>query len=275
MIDLAPNNPYGLTLTTPLVAASGCLGYGSEVARTLGFAGAQASHGLGALITRTTSRQPQRANPLPHIGETPAGLIYEGVEHNPGLRGVLARHGSAWASWNLPVIISLGGQKVHEVAELASSLEGVEGIAGVEIPLNYWGAHTIAEASRLIQAVRAATLLPLLIKLPSQAGDLPALARTAAESGADALCLNSGWVVQVPTETDTPRTTMLCGPAIFPLALSNLIAVRQAVSIPIIAGGGVQSAANVQAMLAAGAQAVALGSVLLGEPWAAQRLLGT
>jgi dihydroorotate dehydrogenase (NAD+) catalytic subunit len=272
MIDLAPNNAYGLNLATPLVVAGGCLGYGSEIARTLGFGAAQANHGFGALITRTTTLQPQRARPLPQVSERPAGIIYHGVEHNPGLRGVLGRHGTAWASWNLPVILSIGGATINEVSEIAGSLEGVEGIGGIEIPLAYCGISTPAETTRLVSAVRAATLLPLLIKLPGQAHELVALAQAAATAGADALCLYSGIPTLEPTLDGSTREGLLCGPAIFPLTLTTLLQVRPAVTLPIIAGGGVRNAADAQALLDGGAQAVALGSVLLNDPWVAGRM---
>ena len=272
MIDLAPNNPYGLSLATPLLAAAGCLGYGSEVARSLGFAAPQPTHGMGALITRTTTLSPRRARPLPALIETPSGLLYCGVEHNPGLQAAVGRHASAWASWNILVIVSLGGASLAELVETVANLEGIEGVAAIEIPLGYCGVSQPAEATRLITAVRAVTLLPLLIKLPGLAADLPGLARAAEAAGADVLALNAGLPATAPGADGSALTGLLCGPAIRPLALAALAQLRPATSLPIIAGGGVSSVADAQALLDSGANAVALGAVLLGDPGVAARI---
>jgi dihydroorotate dehydrogenase (NAD+) catalytic subunit len=272
MIDLAPNNPYGLSLATPLLAAAGCLGYGSEVARSLGFAAPQPGHGLGALITRTTTLSPRRARPLPALVETPGGLLYCGVEHNPGLRAAVGRHAGAWATWSLPVIVSLGAASPVELAEAAGGLEGIEGVAAIEIALGYCGVGQAAEATRFVAAARAATLLPLLVRLPGQPGDLPGLARAAEAAGADALALSGGLPGLARSANGDLISGLLCGPAIRPLALAALALLRPATGLPIIAGGGVSSAADAQALLDGGAAAVAIGSLLLGEPGAAARI---
>lgn len=272
MIDLAPTNPYGLNLATPLIAAAGCLGYGNEVARTLGLAGSQASHGLGAIITRTTTLHPQRTRPLPALLETPAGLLYSGMEHNPGLRFMLNRYAAAWAGWNCPLIVSIGGTSPAELAETAGHLEGVEGIAAIEIPLRLCGAYQPNEASRLITAVRAATLLPLVVKLPYQISDPVDLVAAVIEAGADVLALSDGLPAYAPGPDGVATSGLLCGPAIAPLALATLIEIGATCGIPIIAGGGVSSAADARALIAAGASAVTLGSLLLIDPWAAARI---
>ncbi|MEI7770649.1 MAG: hypothetical protein WCI67_11695, partial [Chloroflexales bacterium] len=185
MIDLAPNNPYALTVATPIIAAAGSLGYGVEVSRHLGLGARPATHGLGALVTRSTSLRPHKARPLPDIIETPAGLLYRGWEHNPGLRAVRERFAPIWATWDLPVVVSLWGDGAAEVAEAAALLEGVEGVMGVELPLLANGALTPDAVGRLVAAVRRATMLPLIVKLPGQAPDILSLARAAVTHGAD------------------------------------------------------------------------------------------
>ncbi len=264
-IDLAPNNPYKLSIATPIIAAAGSLGYGMEVARHMGLGVEQPTHGLGALITRSTSLRQHRARPLPGIVETPAGLLYRGIDHNPGLKVIRERFAPIWATWNLPVIVSLWGQDHAEVAEAAAQLEGVEGVSGIEIPLSNNNATNIDVAARLVLAVRMATALPLLVKLPGQASDIPGLARAVVEQGADAIALIDGIPAVAPLPDGTLVEGRLCGPAVAPVALGLIASVAHEVNVPIIGVGGVRTAADARAMFAAGANVVGIASGLLND----------
>lgn len=264
-IDLAPKNPYALTITSPVIAAAGSLGYGVEVARLLGLGARPGAHGLGALVTRSTSLRSRKARPSPQIAETPAGLIYRGWDHNPGMRVVRERFAPIWATWNLPVVVSLWGESGAEVAEAAAQLEGVEGVMGLELPLAAHHVLTADAVGRLVSIVRRATLLPLIVKLPGLAPDLIAMARVAVEHGADTLALIDGVPAIGPMSDGTLVEGLLCGPAIAPLALSLVAAVCAEVSVPVIGIGGVRSVADARALLAVGATAVGLGSALLAD----------
>jgi dihydroorotate dehydrogenase (NAD+) catalytic subunit len=268
MIDLAPNNPYSLELATPVVAAAGILGYGVEVARQLGLAQRGAAHGLGAIVTRTTTPRARRARPLPALHEAPAGLIYTGLAHNPGLRAVRERFAPAWASWELPVILSVAAESAPELADALADLEMVEGVRGVELALGPMGAATPADVTRLVGAARAATPLPLLARLPGHAPDLVAVAQAAAAAGADALSLIDGLPARIPGGAEG----LLCGPALRPLALRAVAAVCAAVELPVVGGGGVAGPADARALLESGAAAVALGSALVVDLRAAARV---
>ncbi len=215
-IDLAPTNPYTLTIASPVIAAAGSLGYGVEVARHLGLGARPATHGLGALITRSTSLRPRKGRLLPDIVETPAGMLYRGWANNPGLRAVCERYAPIWATWGLPVVVSLWGESAAEVAEAAAQLEGVEGVMGIELPLASNGALVPDAAERLVGAVRRASLLPLIVKLPGHAPDILALARAAVDQGADTLSLIDGLPAATPLPGGTQATGLLCGPAIAP-----------------------------------------------------------
>jgi dihydroorotate dehydrogenase (NAD+) catalytic subunit len=278
MIDLAPQNPYSLTLDTPLVAAAGALGYGVEVARSLGLGQASAEHGLGAIITRTTTLRAQRVRPLPAFVETPAGLVALGLEHNPGLRAVQERYAPIWAAWErLPVIVSVAGAAARDVADLAGELELIEpgAIAGVEVALALCGALDVAAAERLSRAVRKALMLPLLVKLPIDAPDLIDLARAAEAAGADALVVGDGPLAAVMLPDGVVCEGRLSGPAVRPLALRAVAAVCAAVGVPVIGCGGVVAAPDAQALLAVGARAVALDTALLNDQRAAARIGAT
>ncbi|MBC8078460.1 MAG: dihydroorotate dehydrogenase, partial [Chloroflexales bacterium] len=132
-LDLAPTNSDGLRLRSPLIVASGALGYGVEYARTLSF------DGVGALVSRTTSLQPRRSATSPQLIETPAGLLYTGGDSNPGLRYVAQRCAPQWANWGTLAIVSVGGATAEQCADVAAQLEGVVGVAGVEFNLARFG----------------------------------------------------------------------------------------------------------------------------------------
>jgi dihydroorotate dehydrogenase (NAD+) catalytic subunit len=264
MIDLAPANPYALPIATPLIAAAGSLGYGVEAARMLNLGGPIAGHGLGAIITRSTSLNPRRAHPLPEIHETPAGIWYSGGEHNPGLRTVLKRNASAWAAWPVPIIVSLFGTERNECADAATMLEGVEGVRGIELPLARNAAATPESATRLLRQVRQNTLLPLIAKLPPDAPDPVALAHACVAAGADALSLMEGMPAALPGHLS--RDGFLCGPALLPISLRLTKLVCAAVEVPVIAGGGVQDSIGARALLEAGATAVSMATTLLHDP---------
>lgn len=269
MIDLAPNNPYTLELASPVLAAAGSLGYGVEVARQLGLGQRGAAHGLGAIVTRTTTARPRRGHGA--IVETPAGLLYRGAWPNPGVRAVRERFAPAWAAWGLPVILSVAADGADELAELLADLEMVEGVAGVELPLAAHGALTPAAAAPLVRAARAATPLPLVVKLPGHAPHPAELARAAADAGADALALVDGLPGAAPAPAGLAHG-LLCGPALRPLALRAVADVAAAVAAPIIGIGGVSTPADARALLDAGAVAVGLGAALLIDLWAAARV---
>lgn len=274
MVDLAPANPYSLELATPVLAAAGSLGYGVEVARQLGLGQRGAAHGLGAIVTRTTTPHARRAARASLI-ETPAGLLTVGAEQSPGIRAVRERFAPVWAQWDVPVIVSVAAESPEALAAMVATFDMVEGIAGVELPLAPHNALTPAAAGPLVAAVRAATPLPLVVKLPGHAPDLPELARAVVASGADALALIDG----LPGAASGPAGLahgVLLGPALRPLALRAVASVAGAVAAPLIGGGGVGSPADARALLDAGASAVGLDTALLVDlraaAWVAEGL---
>lgn len=269
MIDLAPANPYSLEIATPVIAAAGSLGYGVEVARQLGLGQRGAAHGLGAIVTRTTTARARRGRPA--LVETPSGLIVVGGEQNPGMRAVRERFAPAWAAWEPPVIVSVAAEGADALADLVADLDMVEGVRGVELPLAPHGAFTPGAAAPLVAAARAATPLPLIVRLPGHAPDLPELARAAAASGADALALIDGLPGAAPGPAGLAHGT-LYGPALRPLALRAVAAVAAAVALPVIGMGGVSAAADARALLDAGAVAVGLDTALLVDLRAAAQV---
>jgi dihydroorotate dehydrogenase (NAD+) catalytic subunit len=266
MIDLAPHNPYGLTLRQPVLTAAGCFGYGVEYERLADIAG------IGAIITRSTTLHRRRVSRPPQLIETPAGLLAAGAWPNPGLARVIERYTPIWAGWDTPVLLSMVGATAEDFATFAAALEGVEGIAGLELNL----AEHADTAARVVAATRAASQLPLLAKLPYLEGDrqaLTALARSVADAGADAIvAIGSPRGMAVDPQSGERVEGWLSGPALRPLALALVADLAAAVSMPVIGCGGIASVEDARQFLAAGAVAVQIGAALLADPGAAARI---
>jgi dihydroorotate dehydrogenase (NAD+) catalytic subunit len=266
MIELAPNNPYGLTLKTPMIAAAGCLGYGVEYARLLSLASSE-QHGLGAIITRTTTLRPRRARPGPALIETAAGVLHCGGSQNPGLRIVVERMAPIWENWSLPIIVSVAGESLQEYTEIAEHLANSAGVAAIETPLQGYNSLPLSEAGRIIGALRKSCQLPLIAKVPVSGVELPALIDGLSAAGADAVSLSGGMSgLAVESATGTLRDGQLCGPCLRPLALAAVAQACAANQLPIIGGGGISDLASAQAYLQLGASALSVGSALVRDP---------
>src|SRR5262245_39401066 len=266
MVELAPHNPYGLTLRRPVLAAAGCFGDGVEYARLVDIAG------IGAIVTRSTTLHGRRVARPPRLIETPAGVLAAGAWPDPGLARVIERHAPVWAGWDTPVLLSLIGATPEEYAAFAAALEGVEGIAGLELNL---AAHS-EQAARIVAAARAATQLPLLAKLGHPEGashGLAALARAVVDAGADAVvAIGSPRGMAIDPQSGQPVEGRLSGPALRPLVLALVADVAAAVSAPVIGCGGIATSEDTRQFLAAGAAAVQIGVALLSDPSAAARI---
>lgn len=259
MIDLAPNNPYGLQLRSPVLTAAGCFGYGVEYARLVDIGA------IGAIVTGSTTLQGRRGPPLQLI-ETPAGVLCAGGWRDPGLARVLERFAPVWAGWSTPVILSIAGAGVEEFSAVAGALEGIEGIAGLELNL----AEHAERAARITAAVRAATQLPLLAKLPPAGAGLAELARAVMNAGADVLTLAAPpRGLASGAHNGELQAGVLVGPAIRPLALALVAEAAATLDAPIVACGGIATADDARQFLRAGARAVQVGSALLAHPNAA------
>lgn len=262
MHNLAPNNAYGLELRNPIIVAAGCWGFGSEAARLADLGS------IGAIVTASISLRPRRPAAEPRLVESPAGLLWAGGTANPGAEAVLRRYGDGWATSPCPIIVSLVGSSAEEYAALAEGLEGLEGIAGIEACLP----PDQGQATQALRALRAATSLPLLAKLPPLDGNLLTLATALATAGADALVLSGMRPGLAPLLDGRQARGMLCGPALRPLALLALAELAGQVALPIVAGGGVATTADAQALLALGASAVLVGSAALVDPTVPERI---
>ncbi|HVP04195.1 MAG TPA: dihydroorotate dehydrogenase, partial [Dehalococcoidia bacterium] len=126
-IDLIPGGKRSLSLRNPVMTASGTFGNGLEYARIFDI------NRLGAIVSKAITRKPRRGNVQPRIAETAAGMINSIGLQNIGIDAILADVAPVWATWQVPVIANIAGETVDDYAELASRLDGVPGVAGLEM----------------------------------------------------------------------------------------------------------------------------------------------
>lgn len=263
----------GIRMKNPVMVASGTFGYGPEYADLVDL------NKLGAIVVKGISLEPWNGNRTPRMVEVPGGLINAIGLQNPGVRGFITKYMPFLRRHDIAVIVNIWGKTLEEYAEVAGQFDGVEGVHALEINISCpnvkaggssFGTNLDATA-RVVAAVRARTKLPIIPKLAPNVSDIGAFARTCVDQGADALSLiNSFPAMAIDIETRRPILANvsggLSGPAIHPIAVKLVYEAAKAVSVPIIALGGIMSARDAIEFMVAGASAVAVGTANFTEP---------
>ena len=277
-LDLSVELGRGLRLRTPVLVASGTFAYGFDA--PLVDRGA-----LGAIVTKGTTLRPRAGNAPVRIAETPSGMLNAIGLQNPGVEVVRRDYAPRWARGDVPVIVNVAGDRVEDYVEIARRLDGVPGVSGIELNVSCPNVAAGLQfgvdarlAGQLTGAVRAATALHLMVKLTPNVTDLAAIARAAAEAGADSLsAINTyvGMAIDVHRRRPALANEIggLSGPAIKPLALRAVWEVAAAVTIPVVGIGGIARSEDALEFLLAGAVAVQLGTVNYVNPSAAREVV--
>src|SRR5438552_8723431 len=239
---------------------------------------------LGGIIPKTVTRQPRAGNPPPRTVETPSGMLNAIGLDNYGIDHFIQRQLLYLRSLPTAIIANIAGKNEDEFVEMAEQLGGESGLAGLELNLscpNVAGGVDFATdpevTRRVVHRVRQVYPLPLLAKLTPNVTDVVAIARAAAEAGADAVTLVNTFIgMAIDWRRRRPVlgnvTGGLSGPAIKPLALRMVWQVARQVRVPVVGVGGIATVDDVMEFLVAGASAVQLGTVNFYDPTAAQRV---
>jgi dihydroorotate dehydrogenase (NAD+) catalytic subunit len=278
-IDLIPGGKRSLSLRNPVMTASGTFGNGLEYVRIFDI------NRLGAIVSKAITRKPRRGNVQPRIAETAAGMINSIGLQNIGIDAILKDVAPVWATWDVPVIANIAGETVDDYAELAARLDGVPGVAGLEMNISCPNVESGMEfgvdpraAAEVTAAVRRQSGLPLIVKLTPNVNDIVGIAQAVVDSGADALTLiNTYPAMKIDVRTRRPALGWgsggLSGPALKPIAIRLVYQVARAVRVPIIGCGGVTAAEDAVEFLMAGASAVQVGTATFRNPRAALDVL--
>jgi dihydroorotate dehydrogenase (NAD+) catalytic subunit len=254
---------------TPIYNASGCLDAltAPEVARS-----------LDAFVTKTVTPLPREGNPPPRIAETESGMLNSIGLQNPGLEVFLADVVPRLGELGVPLWVSVGGFSAQDYATLCERLDDVDDVATIELNLSCPNVEEAPEtAGELVAAAREATSRPLYAKLSPATWDVAESARAVAAAGADGLSLvNTIRGLALDPGTRRPKLALgpggYSGPALLPIALTCVHACAQAVDLPIVGMGGIATAEDATSFVSVGAAAVALGTILFSDPWAADRI---
>jgi dihydroorotate dehydrogenase (NAD+) catalytic subunit len=272
----------GLELAHPIINASGTFdaiaarrAFGDELLDRFPFA---------AFVSKTVTVQPRQGNPPPRLWELPSGMINSIGLPNKGLEGYVDHDLPELAQLPAPLIVNVMGFTRDEFSRLVVAFGERDEVAALELNVSCPNVETGLEVGSdpfelagLLERVRPLTGKPLIVKLTPNATDVPAVARAAEQSGADAVSLiNTVRGMALDPATGHPwlgaRTGGISGPAVRAVALAQVYAVASAVAIPIVGMGGVQRASDALDLIRAGASLVAVGTQSFRDPACGSRI---
>jgi dihydroorotate dehydrogenase (NAD+) catalytic subunit len=269
-----------LKLKNPIIAASGCFGYGVEYASTVDLAS------LGGIAVKGLFLAEREGHPPPRIVETPAGMLNAIGLQGIGVRRFVAERLPALRAAGATVLVNVCGSTIDEYAEVSRILSDAEGVGAIELNIScpnikeggiQFGCSLMG-TYEVVSAVRKATSLPLIPKLTPNVTDVAAFGRAAEDAGADAISLvNTFLAMAIDVETRRPKLSNmmggLSGPAIRPIAVRMVYECHQSVKIPILGMGGIVSVEDAIEFIIAGAAAVQVGTANFFDPLIWPRLI--
>lgn len=269
-----------LRLRNPVMVASGTFSNGIEFAKRFDV------DALGALVSKGTTLRPRRGNAQPRTVETASGMINSIGFQNIGVGALVAEVAPVWERWQVPVLVNIMGETVAEYGQLAERLDGVPGVAGLEVNISCPNVEVggmefgqdPAAASAVVREVRRHTSLPFSVKVTPSVSDIRPIVRAIEEAGADAVTvMNTVPAMAIDIRRRRPvLATMfggLSGPAIKPIALRAVFLSASVTTLPILAAGGVSSGTDAVEFIMAGASAVQVGTATFRDPEAPWRIL--
>jgi dihydroorotate dehydrogenase (NAD+) catalytic subunit len=269
-----------LTLANPLIAASGCFGYGVEYADLVDLSS------LGAVAVKGLFLAERDGHPAPRIVETPAGMLNAIGLQGIGVRRFVEEKLPELRARRATVIVNVCGTTLDEYVEVSRILSDAEGVGAIELNIScpnikeggiQFGC-SLTGTFDVVSAVRKVTCLPVIPKLTPNVTDVASFARASEEAGADAVSLvNTFLAMVIDVESRRPKISNivggLSGPAIRPIAVRMVYECRQSVKIPVIGMGGIADARDALEFMIAGASAVQVGTANFVEPLIWGRLL--
>lgn len=271
----------GLTLDNPIIPASGTFGYGFEFSRLYDI------NILGSFSFKGTTKEPRFGNPTPRIAECTAGMINSVGLQNPGVDKVISEELPKIKNrFSKKIVANIGGFSVDEFVYCAEKLDKEDQIGILEINISCPNLHAGGKnfandpeaAAEVTRAVKAVCKKPVVIKLSPNAADIVAVAKACEDAGADGISMiNTLLGMRIDLKTKKPvianKMGGFSGPAIKPVALRMIYQVYEAVNIPILGMGGVQSAEDVIEFMLAGASAVSVGAANLVDPFVCKDII--
>src|SRR5438093_6169861 len=273
-------NIGSLRLANPIIAASGCFGYGVEYSDVVDLASLGGVAVKGLFLTEREGHAP------PRIVETPSGMLNAIGLQGIGVHRFIAERLPELRERRATVIVNICGTTLDEYVEIARILSDAEGVHAIELNISCPNIKeggitfgcSLPGTHAVVSSVRKVTRLPVIPKLTPNVTDVASFARAAEQAGADAVSLvNTFLAMAIDIETCRPKLSNivggLSGPAIRPIAVRMVYECRQAVKIPVIGMGGIADARDAIEFIVAGASAVQVGTANFVDPFIWTKLL--
>ena len=271
----------GWELDNPVIPASGTFGFGYEFAHWYDI------NKLGTFSFKGTTRDPRFGNPTPRIAECTAGMINSVGLQNPGVDAVIAHElPKLKECFRKKVIANVSGFSLEEYIECAIKLDKQDQVGIIEVNVSCPNVHgggmsfgtSPESAAQVTRAVKNVCKKPVYIKLSPNVTDIVSIAKACENAGADGISMiNTLLGMRIDLKTRKPvianKMGGFSGSAIFPVAVRMVYQVYDAVKIPIIGMGGVQTAEDVIELMLAGATAVQVGAANLIDPCACKNII--
>jgi len=272
-----------MSLNSPIILLSGCVGFGEEYTRIKGFSNTS----VGAVCLKGTTLEPRLGNKPHRIAETPNGMLNSIGLQNPGTKIVIDEIMPSLKKNETKFIINISGSSVEEYGEIAKHFDDTD-IDAVEINISCPNVKEGGVAFgndpemsfRVVEICRKNTTKPIITKLSPNQTDIAKNAARCIDAGSDGLAvINTVTGMAVDIETRKPvignNRGGLSGPSIKPIALLRVHQVYQVSkkhSIPIIGQGGITSANDALEFIIAGAATIGVGTALFYDPLVCKKI---
>ena len=273
----------GMTLNSPIVLLSGCVGFGEEYTRIKGFSNSN----VGAVCLKGTTLEPRLGNKAHRVAETPNGMLNAIGLQNPGANSVIKDILPNLDNDETRFIINISGSSVEEYGEVARYFDDTD-IDAIEINISCPNVKEGGVAFgndpdmsyRVVETCRKNTTKPIITKLSPNQTDIAANALRCIDAGSDGLAvINTVMGMAIDIEKQKPvignNQGGLSGPAIKPIALLKVHQVYQVskkYNVPIIGQGGIVNAQDALEFIIAGADAIGIGTALFYDPLVCQEI---
>ncbi len=273
----------GMSLNSPIVLLSGCVGFGEEYTRIKGFSNSN----VGAVCLKGTTLEPRLGNKAHRVAETPNGMLNAIGLQNPGANSVIKDILPNLDNDETRFIINISGSSVEEYGEVARYFDDTD-IDAIEINISCPNVKEGGVAFgndpdmsyRVVETCRKNTTKPIITKLSPNQTDIAANALRCIDAGSDGLAvINTVMGMAIDIEKQKPvignNQGGLSGPAIKPIALLKVHQVYQVskkYNVPIIGQGGIVNAQDALEFIIAGADAIGIGTALFYDPLVCQEI---
>ena len=278
-MDLSVKLP-GLDLKNPVIPASGCAGYGRELAELYDLSR------LGGIAIKSATPKERFGNPTPRIAETPMGMLNAIGLQNHGVDYIIENELPFLAKYDTCVLANVAGAAEEDYIEVIEKMNDEPVISAFELNISCpnvkhggIGLGTDPElAAHITRMAKAAAKKPVYVKLTPNVTSIVEIAKAVEAAGADGLVMiNTLLGMRIDLKSGKPvlanNTGGLSGPAIKPVAIRAVWQCAQAVSIPIIGVGGIARAEDVLEFLLAGADAVEVGAMNFVDPFICVKII--